>query len=273
MKKTTWAVLGSAALCLLAPATAQAKPFATDTFSFELGEAPVCFVVPASLHDAAACRGLPPAGAADIDNSQIGLIAVGGIRPGPREREAGVSGPLLGLVQMFSKPASLAYQPDAAFAERAAVEATKSILADLPSEARRGKPVPRVESVDGLVVVRTSVDVDGLTAGTRASFFAHIETATVFGRDAIYTVVWSGPASSTTALGRIANDATKTIRLVADQHPATPITMASAAGFAKPLLPLGAVALVAAIAGVVYLRKRRGKGRRLHAELWPAHTD
>lgn len=273
MKKTTWAVLGSAVLSFFAPASAHAKAFATDTLSLELGDAPVCFVVPASLHDATACRGLPPAGAADIDNSQIGLIAVGGIRPGPRERESGVNGPLIGLVQMFSKPASSAYHPDAASAERVAVDAAKIILADLPSDARRGRPLPRIENVDGLVVVRTSVDVDGLTAGTRASFFAHIETATVFGRDATYTVVWSGPATSTAALGRIADEATKTIRLIADQHPATPATLASVTGSAKALAPLGGVAVVVAVAGVLYLRKRRGKGRRLHAELWPAHTD
>ncbi len=272
MKTKTWAV-AAAAMMLFAPAIAQAKPFATDTFSIELGEAPVCFAVPASLHDAAACRGLPPLAAADIDNTQIGLIAAGGLRPG-KDAPAVSGPPLVGLVQMFRRPASLAVHPDAAFAERVAIDATKAILADLPSEARRGRPVPRVESVDGLVMVRTSVEVDDLTPGTRASFFAHIETATIFGRDATYTVVWSGPATSTTALVRLADDASKTMRLVPDQHPAAKDAgLASIAAFAKGLLPLGGLAFAIAIAGVLYMRKRRGT-RPLRAELWPsAHTD
>lgn len=267
--------LGSASLFLLvaiAPATASAKPFSTDTFSIELGEAPVCFAVPASLHEAAACRGLPPLAATDIDNTQIGLIAAGGLRPG-HEAAPAAGPPLIGLVQMFRKPADLPVAPDSAFAERVGVEATKAILADLPSEARRGRPVPRVETVEGLVVVRTSVDVDDLTPGTRASFFGHIETATVFGRDATYTVVWSGPASSTHALTRLADEATKTIRLVGDQHPAPKNAgLASIASSAKMLLPLGGASLAVVLAGALVLRRRRGKGQ-LRTELWPAHTD
>ena len=92
----------------------------------------------------------------------------------------------------------------------------------------------------------------------------------MFGRDAAYTVVWSGPPASSAALAHLANDATKTMRLTTAQHPA-----AREAGnfnvnlMAKTLLPLGFLAL----AGAAYVRKRRAKSGRLRAELWPAHTD
>jgi hypothetical protein len=127
--------------------------------------------------------------------------------------------------------------------------------------------------VDGLVVVRTAVDVDGLPAGTRAGFFAHIETATVFGRDATYTVVWSGPATSTTALRRLADDATKTIRLVPEQHPsAGNAGLASVASSAAMLLPVGGFTFAVLVGGALYVRRRR-KARPLRAELWPMPTE
>jgi hypothetical protein len=274
MKTKTCALVASVGLSLFTPAVASAKPFATDAFSIELGDPPPCFVVPASLSDADACRGLPPAGASDIDNTQIGLMAAAGLRPSREASPSGEKAPLLiGLVQMFKKPADLPLEPEPALAERVAIDATKSILADLPSEARRSRPIPRIENVDGLVVVRTAVDVDGLTPGTRASFFAHIETATVFGRDATYTIVWSGPASSTKTLIRLADDATKTVRLVPEQHPAARNAgLASVAGSAKMLLPLGALGFALLVGGALYVRRRR-KMRPLRAELWPMPTE
>jgi hypothetical protein len=269
-RQSARALAAIAALAVTAPAAAHAKAFATDTFSIELGDTPVCFAVPVSLHDAAACRGLPPLGAGDIDTTQVGLIAAGGLRRGADEHAPTGNVPLVGLVQVFRVPASLVVQPAPAEAERVAVDATRAILANLPSEARRGRPVARLESVDGLVVVRTVVDVDGLAPNTRAGFFAHIETATIFGRDATYTVVWSGPEAATATLGRLAEGATRTMRLAAAQHPA-----AREAGdgsvplLAKTLLPLALAALV----GALYMRARRGKGNRLRAELWPAQND
>jgi len=282
MKKAALAAIaGFALLALLAltsasalaqqnPQSPKGKSFANDAFSIELGGSPVCFAVPASLRDAAACKGLPPLGSSDIDTTQIGLIAAGGIRRAASEPVPPGSLPLLGLVQIFQVPAALATEPDAAFAERAALDATKTILAGLPSEARRGKPALRIESVDGLVVARTTVEVDDLAPGTRASFFSHIETATVFGRDAAYTVVWSGPPSSSAALAHLANDATKTLRLTVAQHPAARDSGGSNVNLmAKTLLPLGFLAL----AGAAFVRKRRAKSGRLRAELWPAHND
>lgn len=265
-------VLTLAALAAPVQAQGQArgKSFANDAFSIELGGAPVCFAVPASLRDAAACKGLPPLGSSDIDTTQIGLIAAGGIRRGANEPAAPGSIPIIGLVQMFEVPASLVNQPDSPYAERVALDATKTILAGLPSEARRGKPAIRVETVDGLVVARTTVDVDDLTPGTRASFFAHIETATIFGRDAAYTVVWSGPASARASLAHLANDATKTMRLAPSQRPALREAPGSNVNLlTKTLLPLGVLAL----AGAAIVRRRRNKSGRLRAELWPAHTD
>jgi hypothetical protein len=270
MKTSTWAAFGIAALAFAAPAAAEAKSFTTDAFSIELGPTPVCFAVPASLHDAAACRGLPPLGAGDIDTSQIGLIAAGGIRRSTGASAAARAGemPLIGLVQMFRVPAALAYEPDAPYAERVAVEATKAILADLPSEARRGRPVSRVENIDGLVVVRTSVEVDGLAPGTRASFFAHIETATVFGREATYTVVWSGPQAGSAALAHLADDATKTMRLVPGERPAARDASTGSSGrVTKSLLLAAAFALSCALFALI--RRGRGRSARLRAELWP----
>ena len=182
--------LGLAALALLAPSAARAeraRSFATDAFSIELPR-PVCFAVPVSLRDAGSCKGLPPAGANDIDTTQIGLIAAGGIRRMSGEPAEPGSLPLVGLLQVFQVPASNGKQPEAPQAERVGLDATKAILATLPSEAGRSKVLTRVEDVDGLVTVRTTVDVDDLTPGTRASFFGHIETSTVFSRNATYTV-------------------------------------------------------------------------------------
>jgi hypothetical protein len=278
VKTKTWAAAGIATLALLAPAAAQAKPFTTDAFSIELGETPICFAVPVSLRDAAACRGLPPLGAGDIDNTQVGLIAAGGIRRAAGERETAGAMPLTGLLQIFQVPASLQHQPDSAYAERVAVEATKAILANLPSEARRGRPVPRVENVDGLVVVRTSVEVDGLAPGTRASFFAHIETATVFGRDATTTVVWSGPQAAAATLTHLADDASKTMRLTADHRPAMREASSPAnALISKALFPL----LGLVFAGGLWFGIRRNRGRgnrssrssRMRADLWPTNAD
>lgn len=266
------------ALALLLPSLAhaeRAKSFVTDAFSIDLPR-PVCFAVPVSLRDAAACKGLPPVGANDIDTTQIGLIAAGGIRRAPGEPTPAGSLPIVGLLQIFQVPASHVLQPEPAQAERFGVDATKAILANLPSDARRGKVISRVENVAGLVVVRTTVDVDDLTPGTRASFFGHVETSTVFGRDATYTVVWSGPAgeASASALGRVADDAMKTMRLVPSQHPdARDATGASAAGFGTTLLPLGGLTAFGAIATALYVRKRRGKSQRLRTELWPAHGE
>ncbi len=267
-------VLAAVLAALAAPAQAQGqahgKGFANDAFSIELVGAPVCFAVPASLRDAAVCKGLPPLGSSDIDTTQIGLIAAGGIRRGANEPAAPGSIPIIGLVQMFEVPASLVTHPDAPYAERVALDATKTILAGLPSEARRGKPAIRVDTVDGLVVARTTVDVDDLTPGTRASFFAHIETATIFGRDAAYTVVWSGPASSSSSLARLASEATKTMRLAPTQRPALREAPSNDVNLlTKTLLPLGVLAL----AGAAIVRRRRNKSGRLRAELWPAHTD
>jgi hypothetical protein len=265
-------------LALLVPSPARAeraKSFVTDAFSIDLPR-PVCFAVPVSLRDAAACKGLPPVGANDIDTTQIGLIAAGGIRRAPGEPTPAGSLPIIGLLQVFQVPASHVLQPEPAQAERFGVDATKAILANLPSEARRGKVTSRVESVDGLVAVRTTVDVDDLTPGTRASFFGHIETSTVFGRDATYTVVWSGPAgeASVATLGRVADDAMKTMRLVPSQHPeGRDATAANVGGFGNALLPLGGLTAFGAIATALYVRKRRGKGQRLRSELWPAHGE
>ena len=262
-------------LALLAPAPARAeraKSFATDAFSIELGR-PVCFAVPVSLRDAASCKGLPPAGPNDIDTTQPGLIAAGGIRRAAGEPAAPGTLPIAGLLQVFQIPAANRLQPEVAQAERAGLDATKAILTNLPSEARRGKVATRVETVDGLLAVRTTVDVDDLPPGTRASFFGHIETSTLFGRDATYTVVWSGPAGEATAsaLGRLADDATKTMRLVPSQHP-EPLAATNAGLFGSTLLPLGGVAAVGMLATALYVRKRRSKGR-LRSELWPAHND
>jgi len=274
-------VLAAFTLTLLAPAAASAAPaktFTTDAFSIELGPTPVCFALPVSLRDATACKGLPPAGANDIDTTQIGLIAAGGIRRATGEAAAPGTMPIAGLIQVFRAPASNVTQPDVASAERAGVEATKAILANLPTEARRTKVIPRIETVDGLVVVRTTVDVDDLTPGTRASFFGHIETSTVFGRDATYTVVWSGPADPATAtkLARLADDTTKTMRLVPGQRPdSREATAASLAGlratFGSALIPVGVLAVAGVLASALYLRKRRSKGTRLREELWPVH--
>ena len=268
------AALGLTALALLTPGAAQAeraKSFTTDAFSIELPR-PVCFAVPVSLRDAGACKGLPPAGANDIDTTQIGLIAAGGIRRAVGERAEPGSMPLVGLLQVFQVPTSHGKQPEPAQAERVGLDATKAILANLPSEARRGKVISRIDEVDGLVAVRTTVDVDDLTPGTRASFFGHIETATVFGRDAMYTVVWSGPAGENTALARLADESTKTMRLVPSQHPeAREVSRAGAGLLDGALLPLGGVAAFGVLATALYLRKRRGKSQRLSSELWPAH--
>ena len=268
------AALGLTALALLTPGAAQAeraKSFTTDAFSIELPR-PVCFAVPVSLRDAGACKGLPPAGANDIDTTQIGLIAAGGIRRAVGEHAEPGSMPLVGLLQVFQVPTSHGKQPEPAQAERVGLDATKAILANLPSEARRGKVISRIDEVDGLVAVRTTVDVDDLTPGTRASFFGHIETATVFGRDAMYTVVWSGPAGENTALARLADESTKTMRLVPSQHPeAREVSRAGAGLLDGALLPLGGVAAFGVLATALYLRKRRGKSQRLSSELWPAH--
>ncbi len=236
----------------------------------------MCFAVPVSLRDAGSCKGLPPAGANDIDTTQIGLIAAGGIRRTAGEATAPGSLPIVGLLQVFQVPASNGKQPEAAQAERAGLEATKAILATLPSEARRSKVTTRIDEVDGLVAVRTTVDVDDLTPGTRASFFGHIETSTDFGRDATYTVVWSGPAgeATTTALSHLADDSTKTMRLVPTQHPeARDVPRANAGMLGSGLLPLGGVAVFGVLATALYVRKRRGKSQRLRAELWPAHGE
>ena len=270
--------LGLAALALLAPGAAEAeraKSFRTDAFSIDLPRS-VCFAVPVSLRDASACKGLPPAGANDIDTTQIGLIAAGGIRRAAGEATAPGTLPIVGLLQVFQVPAANDKHPEAAQAERVGLDATKAILATLPSEARRSKVITRVEDVDGLVAVRTTVDVDDLTPGTRASFFGHIETATVFGRDATYTVVWSGPAGEATAiaLGRLADDSTKTMHLVPSQHPeARDVSRANAGVLGSGLLPLGGVAAFGVLATALYVRKRRGKSQRLRAELWPAHGE
>lgn len=253
----------------------RAKGFSTDAFSMDLPR-PVCFAVPVSLRDAASCKGLPPAGANDIDTTQIGLIAAGGIRRAAGEPAAAGSLPIIGLVQVFQVPATHKVAPDAAEAERAGLDATKAILATLPSEARRSKVTTHVTNSGGLVTVRTAVDVDDLTPGTRASFFGHIETATVFGRDAAYTVVWSGLAgeSSSATLARIADEATTTMRLVDAQHPEPREAPAASAGsLGKALLPLGGLGVFAVLGAALYARKRRGKGQRLRAELWPAHGE
>ena len=277
-KRAVLTSLGLAALALLAPAAAQAergRSFTTDAFSIDLPR-PVCFAVPVSLRDAGACKGLPPAGANDIDTTQIGLIAAGGIRRVAGEAAAPGALPIVGLLQVFQVPASNGKQPEAPQAERVGLDATKAILATLPSEASRSKVLTRVEDVDGLVTVRTTVDVDDLTPGTRASFFGHIETATVFGRDANYTVVWSGPAGEATkaTLGHLADDSTKTMRLVPSQHPeARDVSRANAGGLGNALLPLGGVAAFGVLATALYVRKRRGKSQRLRAELWPAHGE
>ena len=269
--------LGLAALVLVAPGAARAertKSFATDAFSIELGRR-VCFAVPVSLRDAASCKGLPPAGANDIDTTQPGLIAAGGIRRAAGEPAAPGSLPIVGLLQVFQIPAANRLQPDAATAERAGLDATKAILTNLPSEARRGKVATRVETVDGLLAVRTTVDVDDLPPGTRASFFGHIETSTLFGRDATYTVVWSGPAARRAQDARpLADDTTKTMRLVPSQHPESrDLTGKNGGIFGTALLPFGGLAVAGVIASALYLRKRRGKSQRLRAELWPTHGD
>jgi hypothetical protein len=272
-------VLTALALCtLLAPTPARAdraKSFATDAFSIELPR-PVCFAVPVSLRDAASCKGLPPAGANDFDTTQIGLIAAGGIRRAPGEPAAAGGLPIIGLLQVFQIAAPNKIQPDAAEAERVGLDATKAILATLPSEARRSKVTTRIESVDGLLAVRTAVDVADLAAGTRASFFGHIETSTIFGREATYTAVWSGPAgeASSATLAHLADEATKTMRLVPAQHPEPRDSSGANAGiFGHALLPLGGLAAFGALGAALYVRKRRGKGQRLRAELWPAHGE
>jgi hypothetical protein len=264
-------------LAVLAPTLARAdraRSFATDVFSVDLPR-PVCFAVPVSLRDAASCKGLPPAGANDFDTTQVGLIAAGGIRRAAGEPAAAGSLPILGLVQVFQIAAVNRVQPDSTEAERVGLDATKAILATLPSEARRSKVTTRIETVEGVVQVRTAVDVDDLAEGTRASFFGHIETSTIFGREATYTVVWSGPAgeASATALAHLADEATKTMRVVPSQRPEPRDSGAASGVLGKALLPLGGLAAFGALGAALYVRKRRGKGQRLRAELWPAHGE
>lgn len=250
------------------PAPAQAKGFSTDAFAIELGAPRVCFVVPVSLRDAAACRGLPPVTNGDLDTSQVDLVAAGGIRS---ETDGGP--PLMGLVQMFRSASAMPHHPEATVAERLAVEIVKAATASLPDTARRRKLVARVETVEGITVVRTSVVYEGLAAGTRASYFAHVETASTFGSDAIYTVVWSGPLASAASLTRLADAAAKTVRVDAAKHPTTdegPALVGTATTGALVATPLLALAFVI---GRRQSRRRRRKPQGLRSELWPAHEQ
>lgn len=249
-------------------ATAHARSFSTDAFAIELGAPRVCFVVPVSLHEAAACRGLPPVTNADLDTSQLDLVAAGGIRS---ESDGGP--PLMGLVQMFRSASAMPHHPEAKVAERLAVDIAKAATASLPDTARRRKLVTRVETVEGITVVRTSLVYDGLPAGTRASYFAHVETASTFGSDAIYTVVWSGPPASAAALTRLADAAAKTVRVDASKHPTTdegPALVRAATTGALVVTPLLALAFVISRR---QSRRRRGKPQGLRSELWPAHEQ
>lgn len=215
-----WLLAPLLALTLTWPATADAKVVVSDDamYSLELGAATVCFVEPQSLRDEVDCAG--------VDLTEFPLSPVSdplarlayGIVRGPGE---GAARPVLGVVSMMRAPSHATTAPDQAAADQVGEEASQSIAASLPAGARLLPASSKIAWGKNVPVVRTTLVVEGLEAGSDLALNGHREVLTAIGGRYVYITVWSGSREHAAELARLADAAASTTDLKPEARPVT----------------------------------------------------
>jgi hypothetical protein len=242
-----------------------------DTFSVDLSEGRICFFNPTELRTDDDCVGLPADRVPQpIDRVRSRPLAVGIVRaPGS------VTSPrIFGLVQAYRIETTTTRVVTAENAKELSELIASGHAAGLPAGATLRPPVTRFETVEGVPVVRTTLDVDGLVPTNDDDFVPeHVEIVSLVATDATYVVQWTGTSMNTVGIAHLADSATPTIRL-------DPKRVVRAKVGSSPARLFTMVTGVFAVAASIFLflrrslRDRARSGRRamsFHAELWPPH--
>ena len=205
---------------LLAPAIAEAKVVVSDDtmYSVDLGAAKICFVEPRELRSEDDCAGV------DLTDFPVGPVidplarlAYGVVR-GPGE---GAARPVLGIVSMMRAPSHATTAPNQAAADQIGEEASQSIAASLPAGARLLPAASKLAWGKNVPVVRTTLVVEGLEAGSDVALNGHREVLTAIGGRYVYITVWSGSREHASELARFADAAAATTDLKPEGRPVT----------------------------------------------------
>lgn len=156
----------------------------------------------------------------------------------------------VGTVKMMTGPSHETVPPDAANADRVGEEAAALLAKSLPAGARVVPTSSKIAWGKNVPVVRTTVKVEGLPAGTEAEASAR-EVLTAVGGRHLYLTVWSGTAEQGAELARVADQAATTTDLKPEGRPF------------RPLNPWpGRLLFFFGIAGLILLRVRMKKNAK-----------
>ncbi len=213
-----------------------------STFSIELGGARICFIAPESLRAAKDCVAVdlsvykePPA--------KPGLVRLAnGILRKPDDPG---DPQFLGTVIVSKLAVRTDDAPDQAAADRFALGLTDTEGAPLPEGVKYLAPKARIVKNGDTVLVRATVDVDGLPTDDSS---AHREVLVAFGRESAYSTVWTSRATDASIVKGYADSACASATLAADARPRRPIDMKIVGGV---------VALFLVVALVVRSRKKK----------------
>lgn len=207
-----------AVVWLAVAARAEAKVVVSDDamYSVDLGAATVCFIEPRELRADEDCAGVDVAAfPAPVVGEPLTRLAHGLVR-GPGD---GAARSVVGVVTMLRAPSHATLPPDQAAADQLGAEASASLAASLPAGAHLEPATSKIAWGKDVPVVRTTLVVSGLEAGSGAGVNDHREVLTAVGNRYLYMTVWSGSRDHAHDLARLADAAAATTDLKPQGRP------------------------------------------------------
>jgi len=196
----------------LRPSAAAAAKLADGArFSIDFADTPICFVHPAALRDAAACRGIdvtklpPPERPPETEHLGWGVF---------RTPSGGGEG--LGIIVVSRSAQRSSQPPDRELADTMAASMGEALSKKTGDAGTPVGPIEvRVVTNDGLPMLRTSIAFE--SAGPN-DVVARRELLTVFGAEARYDVVWTGTVTDERHLRTLADAAvSRSVLAIADR--------------------------------------------------------
>jgi hypothetical protein len=253
-----WTFGAVAAVAAVWPATADARVVTSEDamFSVDVGAATICFVEPRSASSDEDCAGVdakdfPVAPVAD----PLARLAYGIVRGAGQ----GASRPVLGVVSVMRAPSHATAPPNDVTAVQVGEEASESVAASLPAGARLLPQASKIAWSKDVPVVRTTLVVEGLEAGSNAELNGHREVVTAIGGRHVYITVWSGSREHGSELARLADAAATTIDLKPEARPVTKLNPWP-----------GRLLFAFGVLGLMLLRFRQKKKKKAAASKPPA---
>ncbi len=235
---------------------AGAVPLRDAAFAVDLGDVPICFIVPSSLRalDEKTCEGFTTGTEAQVQEAVTGqtfhVLANGILR-------AGSEPTMLGLVQVIKVDTPGAW-PDEKTATTLVRGVAEGMGEALPKSAAPRIGAVRFETFSGTRVIRSTIDIEGIaeTAPVEQRMMQHQEVSIVVARAGTYFVTFSGPRTNAAALKRASDASIRTVTLEAAARPGNDVSRQLGQLFFYVLMAVGA-----GIAFIVHKRKARAAQR------------